>query len=428
MQVRTRRLALRVLVAVGGVALLAGTASMALAAPAALTRVSVNAAGKAGNGTSGVSAVSTDGRFVAFESTAANLVPGDTNGVSDVFVKDRQTGTIERVSVSRTGKQATRASHLTNAAISYNGRYVVFESAAPNLVPGDTNQVSDIFIRDRVAKTTKRVSVDAAGKAANGRSFNATINSSGIYVIYASAATNLVTGDTNGVTDVFVTRVGSRTTWRLSVGPGGVQGNGDSTFGVTDWKGAYFYFESRASNLVSGDTNGKADAFMYNIISHTVDRISVDSAGHELADGTHGGLSVDISGDLATFLSGGTKPQVYLHHRFPSTSELVSVNSVRQPSNTGSAAPSIDPNRRYVTFSSMATNLDPRLSKGNQIYVRYLFEARTIRVSTDAGGVAANGQSTLPAASRVGLSFTSTATSLGAGNPLGRRQVYFRAL
>ena len=148
------------------------------------------------NGTSSCPAISGDGRWVAFESSASNLVAGDTNGQQDVFVHDRQTGTTTRVSV---GPRAPRPT-MTAAApsISADGRWVAFDSCASNLVAGDTNGVNDVFVHDRQTGTTTRVSVGPGGAQANAGSGAPAISADGRWVAFASWASNLVAGDTNG--------------------------------------------------------------------------------------------------------------------------------------------------------------------------------------------------------------------------------------
>jgi Tol biopolymer transport system component len=142
---------------------------------------------------------------VVFRSEAENLVFGDTNNVSDVFVHDRKTGTTELVSVTSSETQGNGPSYVVNNSISINGRYVVFASDADNLVPADTNGVSDIFVRDRKKGTTKRISVANNGTQGNQQSaYGAVISYGGRYVAFESDANNLVSGDTNNSTDVFV--------------------------------------------------------------------------------------------------------------------------------------------------------------------------------------------------------------------------------
>src|SRR5438445_547368 len=165
-------------------------------------RVSVASDGTAGNAASAGAALSADGRFVAFHSTATNLVAGDTNGKTDVFVHDRQTGITERVSVASDGTQGNNASSYP--ALSADGRFVAFHSTATNLVAGDTNGATDVFVHDRQTGTTERVSVASDGTQGNGPSAGAALSADGGLVAFHGTATNLVAGDANGAYDVFV--------------------------------------------------------------------------------------------------------------------------------------------------------------------------------------------------------------------------------
>ena len=173
-----------------------------------ITRVSVDSAGNQAIGFSFRPSISADGRFVAFSSDASNLVPGDTNSTDDIFVRDLSTNTTTRVSVNSAGNQANNNSFAI-ASISDDGRFVAFNSAATNLVPGDTNGSRDIFVRDTRANTTTRVSVDSAGNQGNDISFSTSISTNGRFVAFDSSATNLVPGDTNNTTDIFVSDTGN---------------------------------------------------------------------------------------------------------------------------------------------------------------------------------------------------------------------------
>jgi WD40-like Beta Propeller Repeat len=190
------------------------------------TRISVSSAGAQGNSESEPRAISADGRFVAFWSNSPNLVAGDTNGSEDAFVRDRMTGKTSRISVSSSGEQGNNGSYPN--AFSADGRYVAFESFADNLVAGDTNHARDAFVHDRVTGKTTRISVGSTGKQANNYSYPSAISADGRYVAFGSYADNLVAGDTNGRSDAFVRdRVTGKTT-RVSVGSAGEQGNGGS--------------------------------------------------------------------------------------------------------------------------------------------------------------------------------------------------------
>src|SRR5438046_2018767 len=166
-------------------------------------RVSVASGGTTeGNATSLGSALSADGRFVAFHSTATNLVAGDANGKTDVFVHDRQTGMTERVSVASGGTRGNNASSYP--ALSADGRFVAFDSDATDLVAGDTNGTTDVFVHDRQTGTTERVSVTSGGTQGNDSSAAPALSAEGGFVAFHSVSTNLVAGDTNGTYDVFV--------------------------------------------------------------------------------------------------------------------------------------------------------------------------------------------------------------------------------
>ena len=177
-----------------------------------------------------------------------------------MFVRDLRSGTTRRVSLASDGTQANDFSE--NPAISADGRYVAFDSVASNLVPGDTNQPSDVFVRDLRSGTTRLVSLAMNGAQANDSSDYPAISADGRYVAFRSFATNLVPGGTNGSEDVFVRDLRSGTTRRVSVAPGGRQANGESFTPAISADGRYVAFDSSASNLVPGDTNHASDVFV----------------------------------------------------------------------------------------------------------------------------------------------------------------------
>jgi Tol biopolymer transport system component len=220
-------------------------------------------AGHSGNGPSAGPAISADGCIVAFYSDASNLVPSDTNDFRDVFVRDRCNNTTERVSVSSSGEQANRPSQAAgfSVAISADGQFVAFSSDASNLDEGDDNNRTDIFVRDRAAGTTTRVSKSAAGESANGPSQFASISGDGRFVVFQSAASNLVDDDTNGKTDIFVVDRTDGSVKRVSLTTGGEQADGDSNFPQISADGGTVVFQSDATNLVPADTNGFTDCF-----------------------------------------------------------------------------------------------------------------------------------------------------------------------
>src|SRR5689334_4894228 len=246
--------------------------------------VSTNSRGAQASVGSFTPAISGDGRYVAFQSSAHNFSEFN-NSFTDVFVHDRQTGTTEQVSVASSGVPGNGESgRFSGISISRKGRYVTFASEASNLVPGDTNDARDVFVRDRQAGTTERVSVGPHGAQAEGGeigSVHPSISADGRYVAFESDATNLVPGDTNGHEDVFVRDRQAGTTERVSVGQGGAQANGDSGFAglAISGDGRFVAFASDASNLVKGDTNGATDVFVHDRQAGTTERVSVGQGG-----------------------------------------------------------------------------------------------------------------------------------------------------
>lgn len=286
--------------------------------------VSRSSLGEPANDISGGPVISADGRYVAFFSRATNLVSGDTNGTADIFVRDVVAGTTTRVSVDSAGNQADDSS--SGEGISADGRYVAFSSRATNLVAGDTNAVSDIFVHDRFLGLTERVSVDSAGNQANGASVVApTISDDGRYVAFASSASNLVAGDTNGKRDIFVRDRDSGTTTRVSVDSLGNEANDRSPDQYGDapplisGDGRYVAFVSAASNLVDGDTNDEDDVFVHDRVTGTTERVSVGTGGGQGARASaNPSMSSDgrfVLFDTPSNLTGGYYGGVFLRDR-----------------------------------------------------------------------------------------------------------------
>ena len=261
----------------------------------ATTRVSVSSSGRQANGSSEFPAISADGRFVAFQSLATSLVAQDTNGLSDVFVRDLRTGRTTRVSLNSRGKQARcnlDYCESTQPVLSAHGRYVAFQSSATNLVPHDTNRLGDVFVRDRRTGKTTRVSVDSHGRQGgrdrtNNGSNAPAISASGRYVAFHSADSNLVRGDTNRTFDIFVhDRRNGRTT-RVSVGDHGQQANGENLGPASiSSDGRYVAFASLASNLVAGDANDITDVFVRDLVGGRTILASLGDHGQQGDDGS----------------------------------------------------------------------------------------------------------------------------------------------
>jgi Tol biopolymer transport system component len=420
-----------------------GVASTALAA-SATQRVSVSTGGAQANGDSLTAfqgpSISGNSRFVAFESEAGNLVSGDTNHHLDVFVRDRVAGTTRRVSVSTAGRQANGDSW--GATISADGRYVAFSSKASNLVVGDTNGQADVFVRDRTLATTRRVNVSSSGAQGNSWSWSASIAASGRYVVFTSNASNLVAGDTNGTTDAFLRVLGSGKTKRVSVSSTGAQGNGASNAGSVTPDGRYVAFDSRATNLVNGDTNGYTDVFVRDRSAKTTERVSVSSTGQQgveyengsPADSTGGSISADgryvVFDSVAASLTESDDLDdwdVFLHDRVTGTTVMVSVSASGEPGDLGDMNGQISADGRTVAFESSSQNLPGAGAVlQERIYVRNLAAGTTQEVGLSATGAEPNSDSGYASLSSDGrhVAFYSTATNLVSGDTNGFRDVF----
>jgi Tol biopolymer transport system component len=219
-----------------------------------------------------------DGRFVSFTSLASSLPGGHPSASFDVFLHDRQTSFTERISVSSNGTPGNAENVIS--VLSADGRLVAFYSTSTNLVAADTDTREDVYLRDRFTGQTALVSVNTAGVKGNSNSWRPTISADGRYIAFNSEATNLVTGDTNGRIDVFVRDLQSGQTTRVSVGTGGTQSNGN-TQGFLSADGRFVGLGSGASNLVSGDTNGVGDVFIHDRQTGQTTRVSVSSTARK---------------------------------------------------------------------------------------------------------------------------------------------------
>ena len=267
----------------------------------ATSRISVATDGTQADGWSDAPAISGDGRWIVFRSAASNLVADDTNGTSDVFLWDRDTGTTSRVSVATDGTQADGWSDLP--AISADGRWVSYRSGASNLVADDTNAADDVFLWGRDGGTTSRVSVASDGSQANGRSDAPAISGDGSWIAYQSYASNLVPGDSNAASDVFLWGREGGTTSRVWVASDGSQANGPSDSPAISGDGRWVSYRSTASNLVVGDTNAKADVFAWDRAAGTTRRVSLATDGAQPADGFSYDPAISSDGVWITYWS-----------------------------------------------------------------------------------------------------------------------------
>ncbi|MCH7871972.1 MAG: PD40 domain-containing protein, partial [Planctomycetes bacterium] len=429
--------------------------------------VSINDFGDPADGASGPPEISDDGRLVVFSSPAANLVAGDDNGVADVFVRDLAMQTTTRVSVSTTGRPANAES--TGPVISGDGRFVAFLSAADNLADDDNNGAVDVFVHDLLTGQTQLVSVNSLGESGAGASQAATLTFDGRYVAFVSLASDLVRQDENSVADVFVRDLQEGRTRIVSLDDLGFQANDDSIGrpAISD-DARYIAFASRADNLVVGDTNQVADAFIHDafgclepiILQHPRDRIvfvgerftlTVAAAGtpnltyqwrkdgFEIPDATDDEFTVEfpieedagvydvrVSNDCGEILSDPAVIEVSL------CVPIIGFASVSAP---GAEAwgthlrPSLSADGRYMAFDSDSGMLVPqRTAAGYDVFVRDRHTGQVVWISRALDGGRADGASAGASISADGrfVAFASGATNLVESDTNGAGDVFVR--
>ncbi len=339
-----------------------------------ITRVNTDSAGnEALGGASTAFNMSSDGRYVAFSSIATNLVAGDTNAVTDVFIKDVTTGLTTRVSTDSNGNQAT-GGVSTRPRVSADGRYVVFESEATNLVVSDTNGTRDIFLKDMATGVTTRVNTDSAGNqttaGADSRVYG--ISADGRYIVFQSEASNLVAGDTNARQDVFVkdtlTGVTTRVNTDSAGNESGVVGGARAYARGISADGRYVVFHTRASNLVANDTNGQTDVFVKDTLTGALTRVTTDTAGNQATGGiglsqantiSADGRYVVFTSDATNLVAGDTNGQedVFVKDLWTGITTRVNTNTAGNEATGQSSGVAISADGRFVAFNSVATNL-----------------------------------------------------------------------
>lgn len=410
-----------------------GVALIALLAPPASAtsvteRISVGLRGAQSSdfGVSSTSSVSSSGRFIAFESAADNLVPGDTNANSDVFLRDRKAGTTRRMSLGPAGVQGSGPSR--GAVVAPGGRYVGFSSLATNLIANDSNGHWDAFVRDRSTSKTERVSVSSAGAEGNADSFLWSITDGGRFVVMVSDASNLVENDTNHASDVFVRDRRANTTKRVSLGAGGAQANGNSGGAHISAKGRFVTFESDASNLVAGDTNGVRDIFLRDLQSGTISLVSRGQGGLP-ANAQSFDSAISANGRYVAYHSEATNlapgsaiPGVFVYDRQTGATE-------RLPRSDDGSAPTISGDGRFVAFySGDDTIVSGDDNETNDIFLRDRVRGTTRLLSVAIGGSVGNGSSEAPDISADGstVAFESQANDLVPNDTNKTRDIFAR--
>jgi Tol biopolymer transport system component len=419
--------------------MLALFAALFLAAPAigqGLSKVSLSSGGGEANGASTSRSLSGDGSLVAFTSDATDLITGDLNGASDVFLRDRATGTTVLVSANPFGQCGNGSSSAP--ALSGDGRFCAFVSSASDLVAGDSNGKADIFLRDLTAGTTVLVSVSTAGVQGDGDSSGPWVDWNGDVVAFASAAKNLVPGDSNNFQDIFVRDLSAFATSRVSVATSGAEGNGRSLRATVTHDGLLVCFASAASNLVSGDGNNRSDCFVHDRTTGTTTRVSVASAGP--AGNDHSG-DPEISGDgsvvvfdslASNLVPGDTNldSDVFLHDRASATTVRISVDAAGGEVDLDSVEASVSTDGNVVCFSSQATTLVPGDTNGvADVFIVERDRGLITRISLGVDGSEADADCENPELSNDGYVaiFESAATTLVGGDGAGVRDVFAHA-
>lgn len=389
----------------------------------ATVRASVSSAGAQGNGFSDGSALSLRGRYVAFSSGSTNLIPVDVNGnYRDIFLHDLETSATELISISSSGIQSDSNSY--DPSLTPDGRYVAFLSTATNLVPNDTNNLADVFIRDRYTGTTERASLSSTGQEPNAYCIGPPgISADGRFVVFYGGATNLVLDDTNNDYDVFLRDRILGTTERMNLSSSGDQANQSASLPTISSDGRFVAFQSTATNLAPVGNTGHQNIFVRDRATNTTFATSVSTTGGP-SNGDSGNPSLSLDGRYVAFDSTATNfvatptlgiSQVFVRDTSMNTTQLISVSSAGAVGNDGSFAARISADGRYVAFTSAATNLAPNDTNGVfDVFVHDRLTGTTELASVNSSGIEGNAQSRFPAISTAGdeVAFISDATNL----------------
>jgi Tol biopolymer transport system component len=402
-----------------------------------------------GNSDSEGVAISANGRYVAFDSYAANLVPGDTFDTRDVFVRDLLTRRTTRVSVDGAGQPGTGSDPASHSPqIGADGRYVVFVSGAA-LVAADVNDTPDVYLRDTVAQTTTLVSVATDASAAGGLSGTPSISADGRRVAFFSASNGLTPGDGDGVLDAFVRDLDAATTTRVSL----ADNEAETTVAVRaeggiSADGRHVAFGSPDDTLVTGDSNTRRDVFVRDLAAATTTRVSVGDdesqvTGAHVELGSAAGTKISADGNLVVFYStaatlvagdGNGARDCFVRDVAAQTTRRLNVSAGgAESAEACSTNPAIAPDGSAAAFSSEATDLVAGDANGvADVFVRAVGDAATIRRANVATSGAEDDGTGTTGAIAVGdggrqVAFKSTGPILTGSNE-GRYQVLVREL
>lgn len=396
--------------------------------------------------------ISADGRFVVFRSDATNLVVGSTNGARTIYIKDIGTGVTTRVSSDSAGVNGNKDSD--NPAISADGRFVAFDSIATNLVPGDTGSqcisasgtninCPDVFIKNLETAETRLVSTTAAGEPGNRESQLPAISADGRYVAFRSSASNLVAGDGNGKADVFLKDMQTGTVSRVSVTADGAEGDEDSELASISADGRFVAFHSLSGTLAPDDTNSKMDVYLKDTKTGVLTRVSTGTDGSQGDEASgFGALALSADGRFVAFDSGASnlvpddlngKRDVFLKDMQTGATALVSASAGAQGSEDSYSSIAVSADGRFVAFSSDAPNLVP--GDGNDgkgktdVFIRDMQTGAVSCVSTATGSaVPGMGKSEFVSISGDGrfVAFSSDAADLVPGDTNKKTDVFLK--
>jgi Tol biopolymer transport system component len=410
---------------VRGVVVFACAALPPVASAQFTERVSVTTDGFEASQDCGQPSISADGRFVVFVSGSPIGGPPTSSG-SDVFVHDRVTGTTRIVTLTPDRRVPNSGSQ--RPAISGDGRFVAFQSRASDLVSGDTNSADDVFVRDLVSDVTERVSVSTSGAQADipsgssEGSMDAAISGDGRYVAFSSRAANLVPGDTNGRVDVFVRDRIAGTTERVSLASAGIQANDDCHRPSISSDGRWVAFTSQARDLAAPATS-EQEIYVRDRQAGTTVRASVNAAGEPALGGCTVPM-ISANGRFVVFRCAADNldpihidpwSDVFVRDLEAGTTEQMSVDATSGSANQASDLPSISGDGRYVSFTSDASNLvadDTTIT--TEVFVRDRVLGVTVRAARASDGTLGDDQSTASVLSADGsfLAFASRSLNL----------------
>jgi len=396
-------------------------ATISATVPGVNAGISVNTSGGTPNNYSMKPSTSQDGRYIAYVSAATDVVSGDTNGQADIFLRDRLNGTTALVSVSSSGAQGNGAS--SRPQVSADGRYIVFDSVATNLVNSDTNARSDVFIRDRVLNTTELVSKSASGVLSNDWSGEPDVTADGKHVVFNSYATNLVASPTPSFGGIYVKNLNNGTVTMLTQLAGAAANKTSATPSIS-CEGRFVAFASTANNLVSGDTNNplknKFRVYIADTLSGSLNYIT-GTADKSMQPGqiSCNGSYIPFISSATNIVSGDTNlaNDTFLYDRINAAFERVSVSSAGTEGNGEGygESMSVSNDGKYVTFATAATNMVSGDTNGKvDVFLRNRQAGTTELISMDSSSVFGNGDSFDASISYDGkyIAYTSQATNL----------------